>query len=341
MVVKNFKEVYLVKKIVLFLSAVLIIGLTFADEKLLFVEAEVFKVNATQESASLKDVLSKATLEQNPKMLANYGQEAGLKISYEGKQQSDSSVLEILFNSNQAAQTYDIDINLVNGDVKNISQISNHPIGQQSIVSTIINDESKIIKINVTETNNPAQVASVKSTSDGIDKVSYLLQVTSDLQCEQLDIEFISESGTTQMLSYTTSAFAALDLQPGVYAYGNLTCTRDGTAESFSVLNDRLEVVTLSAGSHYYGGRLIFTKQKNLDANANPEVLDNCPEVISRARGEASNECRDGVGVDTSAALTNQINIFAPEVTESELEAIRKALSVDESQLQYLPIKLK
>lgn len=188
---------------------------------------------------------------------------------------------------------------------------------------------------------SPKVPVSAKTASATVDKVSYVLQVTSDLHCDQLDIELISESGAIQILSYTTSAFAALDLQPSLYSYGDLTCLRGGTAESFSVLNDKLDVVTLSAGSHYYGGRLIFIKQKKLDTNANPEVLDNCPEVISRARGEASNECRDGVGIDSSAALTEQINIFAPEVTETEIEAIRKALSVDKSQLQYLPIKLK
>lgn len=179
------------------------------------------------------------------------------------------------------------------------------------------------------------------AAANSVGKVSYLLQVTSDLECEQLDIELVSTSGTTKVLSYTTSAFAAIDLLAGKYTYGDMRCSHDGQTESFSILADSIEAVSLNSGSHYYGGRLIFTKQKALDANANPEVLDNCPEVISRARGEATNECRDGIGVDTRAVQASQINVFAPEVSDGELAKIRNALSVTASQLLYVPLKLK
>jgi hypothetical protein len=61
---------------------------------------------------------------------------------------------------------------------------------------------------------------------------------------------------------------------------------------------------------------------------------------MSRARGQSSNQCRDGVGVDTSAPTSKQINVYRPEVTEQDISVVRSALSASKAQLLYLPLEL-
>ena len=174
------------------------------------------------------------------------------------------------------------------------------------------------------------------------DPATYFLQISSDLGCESMDIEVISQKDKkSQYLKFGNKAFAAITLPAGAHAFGNVVCTKNNKPQSYDMLKDTLELLYLSAGRAYFGGRSIFKNVENVDPNAAPEVLNNCTNIISRARGETSNECRDGVGVDGKAAGNKQINVYAPEVTDEEMNKIRKALNATEDQLLYLPLKYK
>ena len=71
--------------------------------------------------------------------------------------------------------------------------------------------------------------------------------------------------------------------------------------------------------------------------NESPDVLENCPRSISRARGASSDSCRDGVGVNSSSKGT--VEAFAPSVTEQDIAAVRKAFKATETSLTYLPLR--
>ena len=170
---------------------------------------------------------------------------------------------------------------------------------------------------------------------------TYIMQVSSNLSCETLDLELVSQAdGTRQSIRFSTSAFAAVELPSGTYAFGDVICTNKDGVEAHNLLSDKIAPIHLNAGQAYYGGRIIFQEVVAKDANGSPDVLSNCTRIISRVSGERSNECRDGVGVDTSAQTTKQINVYLPEVTDEDLELVRSALSATKEQLLYLPFKI-
>jgi hypothetical protein len=170
---------------------------------------------------------------------------------------------------------------------------------------------------------------------------TYILQVSSNLSCETLDIELISQADDTrQHIRYGSSAFAAVEMPSGSYTFGDVTCMNKDDAKVHDLLSDKIAPIYLNAGQAYYGGRIIFEEVVAVDANGSPDVLSNCPRVMSRARGQGSNQCRDGVGVDTSAPTSKQINVYRPEVTDEDLAIVRSALSATKKQLLYLPLEL-
>ncbi|MBT8448131.1 MAG: hypothetical protein KJO69_00475 [Gammaproteobacteria bacterium] len=168
---------------------------------------------------------------------------------------------------------------------------------------------------------------------------TYLLQIASNLGCETLDINLISQSDESRKnLRYTTSAFAAVELSAGTHAFGDVTCVYKDGQQTFDILSNKFAPISLSAGQAYYGGRLIFKEVQTMDVNGTPKVLSNCTQLNSRARGESSNECRDGVGVNTSAQIAKEIELYIPDVTDEDLTTIRNTLSLTKEQLLYLPL---
>ena len=105
------------------------------------------------------------------------------------------------------------------------------------------------------------------------------------------------------------------------------------------MLKDKVAKLSLSAGQAYYGGTLIFKEKEVTDLNAEPKELSSCTHIISRARGEKDDGCRDGTGVAKRAQKTKQINVFAPEATDKEITAVLTALKASKDQLQYIPIQ--
>jgi len=200
----------------------------------------------------------------------------------------------------------------------------------------------------VAEPNNVDKTASEKtqntknSQNNGLAQATYILQVSSNLDCKNLDISLISDkSNTPQYLKFTSSAYAAIDLPQGNYSFGSATCSNEDGKQTFNILREKIMPLSLAAGKVYYGGRLIFKKVENADITRQPKVLENCTRVMSAGRGESSNECRDGVGVETSARTQYQINAFIPEVTDKDIGIVRSTLSMSEDQFRYLPIQYK
>jgi hypothetical protein len=170
---------------------------------------------------------------------------------------------------------------------------------------------------------------------------TYIMQVTSNLSCETLDIVLISQADNThENIRFKSSAFSAVDLPSGVYTFGDVICTKKRSTQVHDLLSKKIAPLHLAAGQAYYGGRIIFQELVTMDANGSPDVLSNCTRSISRARGESSNECRDGVGVDTSAQTSMQINVYLPEIMDEDIALVRSAFSATKDQLLYLPLKL-
>jgi hypothetical protein len=175
----------------------------------------------------------------------------------------------------------------------------------------------------------------------GPSPATYIMQVTSNLSCETLDIELISQADNThQNIRFKSSAFSAVELPSGAYTFGDLICTNRGRTQVHDLLSEKIAPLYLAAGQAYYGGRLIFQELVTVDPNGTPDVLSNCTRIISRARGKSTNECRNGIGVDTSAQTSTQINVYLPEVMDEDIALVRSVLSATKEQLLYLPLKL-
>lgn len=169
---------------------------------------------------------------------------------------------------------------------------------------------------------------------------TYIMQLSSNLNCVTLDIELVSKTqDTPQLIRFGKGAYAATELPPVVYTFGDVTCVKKGGTQTFEILKNMIAPFQLTTGQAYFGGRIIFEESTDVEANRAPKVLSNCTRFISKARGDTGNECRDGVGVDTSAQGSKKLNIFIPDVTDEELKTVRTALSASEDQLLYLPLQ--
>ena len=168
---------------------------------------------------------------------------------------------------------------------------------------------------------------------------SYLLQVSSNLACATINIELVSHTGQVmESLQFKDSAFALAELMPGAYRFGDLKCVSPNKeSEVHDISLSTLAPIELKSGQGYYGGKLIVKQAAVKTVQRTPDVLDNCPNIISKARG-ANDDCTDGVGVKTSPIETNTINVYAPLLATADLERVRKVLKVSDEQLQYLPL---
>jgi hypothetical protein len=170
---------------------------------------------------------------------------------------------------------------------------------------------------------------------------TYIMQVSSNLKCDRLDIELISQkSNTSQYIRFGTGAFAATELPAGSYTFGDVTCTKENEDISYDFLKDKIAPIEVSAGQAYFGGRMMFKQASSVQANDAPEALNSCTFIRSNARGESDNACQDGTGTDGSAPISSKIEVFLPKVLESEVAAVRTAMSATEEELIYLPLKV-
>lgn len=169
---------------------------------------------------------------------------------------------------------------------------------------------------------------------------TYVLEVSSNLECAQLEIEMISrDQQTSAELVFGGGAFSATELAPGDYTFGQITCV-DGHrgTESFDLLAQSAAPISVKPGQAYFGGRLVIQEVIDDTASA-PQVLDNCIRGTSRFRKEQSNDCRDGVGVDGERAVSKSVSLFAPKLKQGEIDRVRGALNATEEQLIYMPIE--
>ncbi len=176
-------------------------------------------------------------------------------------------------------------------------------------------------------------------------RATYILQVSSNLGCDSLEIELMSQDKSTRgKLIFKSNAFASVELKEGIYLFDEVICKLKGNSQSFDMLKDKILPFKLNGNQAYFGGKLIFLESTDVDAHSELEVLSNCSNIISRTRGDKNGdsiqgtECRDGTGVDTSHQVFKQIKVFAPKATDEELSTVRTALNATKDQLIYLPL---
>jgi hypothetical protein len=168
----------------------------------------------------------------------------------------------------------------------------------------------------------------------------YVLKISSNLGCESLEIELRPDSGEgTYNLKYDKGAYAAVELKPGNYQFGKVTCSIDGSYQVLDVLERQLHPLNLIEEKIYFGGELVFAQSSALALNDAPDVLDNCPRQISRVRGAPNNSCRDGNGVNTGPKKVKKVDVFAPTINEQDISIVRSSFQVAESKVAYLPLR--
>ncbi|PCJ47226.1 MAG: hypothetical protein COA74_11825 [Gammaproteobacteria bacterium] len=187
--------------------------------------------------------------------------------------------------------------------------------------------------------------STVLANSVNSTRATYILQVSSNLGCDSLELVLMSQDKSTQgTLIFKSSAFAAVELQEGIYLFDEVICKVKGKSQSFDILKDKISPFKLNDNQAYFGGKLIFLDSAVKNAHSELEVLSNCPSINSRARGDehgdsiSATECRDGTGVDTSHQVVKQIKVFAPKATDEELSTVITALNITKDQLIYLPL---
>lgn len=171
---------------------------------------------------------------------------------------------------------------------------------------------------------------------------TYVLQVASNLNCAQLDVQLLDPEGQSAgVLVFHTGAFAAAELAPGDYALGTVTChDGDHGTEAFDHLKDTVAPFSLASDQAYFGGKLIFQATPSEPDESSPDVVNQCIRGTGRFRKEPADECRDGVGIATERRAGRAVNFYAPRLQDGDLDRIRAAFSASEDQLRYLPLEV-
>jgi hypothetical protein len=171
---------------------------------------------------------------------------------------------------------------------------------------------------------------------------TYILQVASNLNCAQLDVQVLDAQGQSAgALVFHTGAFTAASLPPGPYSLGTVTC-HDGSngTESFDHLKDAIAAFSVDSGQAYFGGKLIIQATTTAPDESEPDVVTKCIRGTGRFRKEPSDDCRDGAGIDTQRRPDRAINFYAPRLEASNVDAVRTALSATENELLYMPLEV-
>jgi len=174
--------------------------------------------------------------------------------------------------------------------------------------------------------------AQAKSTSLS----TYVLQLSTNLGCEILNIDLVSDStNSTNTLQFTKGAFAAVELMPGNYQFGSLTCSSNGREDVvFHEVFAQLPSLSLKEGEIYYGGRLIL---KDVTQETQASALKDCTVNISRVRGADNNECLTS-GADESRLKKRRLNVYVPVLDKEDINTVAKALAGNSQDLIYLPL---
>ena len=170
---------------------------------------------------------------------------------------------------------------------------------------------------------------------------TYVLQVASNLNCAQLDVEVRDEAGQSAgVLVFHTGAFAAVDLSPGNYYLGTVTChDGDNGTETFDQLADAMAPFSVASSQAYLGGKLIIQTSRAEPHDSSPDVVDECVRGTGRFRKEPNDDCRDGVGIATERAAARAVNFYAPPLKDDEINRIRTAFAASEEDLLYMPLR--
>ena len=98
----------------------------------------------------------------------------------------------------------------------------------------------------------------------------------------------------------------------------------------------------MKAGQTYFLGELVI--QENLTQKGKEEtlVVDNCMSGSDRAaKSSSGGECRDGIGPSRKTKEIWTVDFYTPEMTESDIQRVRAALSATPEQLPYMPLTAK
>lgn len=166
---------------------------------------------------------------------------------------------------------------------------------------------------------------------------TYILQTTSNLNCDVLNIELASEDNNfATQLSYTDGAFAAVTLPSGMYSFNNVICVNADKVETLDLISEKVTPFFVSAGQTYYGGRVIFEQVME----EKQKVINDCTRIISRARGQGDGECFTSDTEFSPLAASSVINVYIPKQSEKDITTIRNALGVEKQQLRHLPLNV-
>ncbi|NQY13935.1 MAG: hypothetical protein HRT81_08770 [Henriciella sp.] len=172
-------------------------------------------------------------------------------------------------------------------------------------------------------------------------EAQFILQVSSNLDCDTLNVELRSVSGEhTGKLVYSSNAFSAASLPAGTYQFGQVTCF-DGPngTQAFDALKTMSGPFQLQPGHAYLSGKLVVMQTEDTAVQTLPDVVDNCVRGTSRFRKEPRDDCRDGTGIKGDRKTASAVNFYAPLLTPDEIASIRSAFSATEEQLIYLPLR--
>jgi hypothetical protein len=171
-----------------------------------------------------------------------------------------------------------------------------------------------------------------------------ILQATSNLGCEELTLSLQNKAtDVSGAIIFKSGAFSSVSLPEGTYTFGIASCV-DGNrgTQTFKSLSETLKPISVKAGQTYFLGELVVQETLTQKGREETLVVDNCMSGSDRAaKSSSGGECRDGIGPSRKTKEIWTVDFYTPEMTDSDIQRVRAALSATPEQLPYMPLRAK
>ncbi|KGJ93498.1 hypothetical protein [Thalassotalea sp. ND16A] len=134
------------------------------DVAVVFIEVEIYSIQASKELADLETQLKGATLEESPKLIVNVGESATIKTAI---QSTEIEMIRLYLKVDQTGKYFDLDFQLNSKGNQSISRLEDNPLNSSFAVSASINDTTKIVKIKTRKFDNQALALASGSITKG------------------------------------------------------------------------------------------------------------------------------------------------------------------------------
>ena len=157
---------------------------TAKQDKTIMFETKIYRLlDDSSDAKALRTQMENAVLEEAPSLVTKAGEQASLKIGLSEETGNKSDMIMMYFAPDQMGETFDMKLELVDGNNTVISEIEGSAIDQQLNFSAKLNDVRHIFSVKATHVNFKNENSEFVATTDDNN-------IAAEKQCGRVSVFF-------------------------------------------------------------------------------------------------------------------------------------------------------